>query len=86
MSGGSMLDQWAKHSDERFAIEEFLDWANNKYGIFLASWGDTDTGYPIERYDIQDRLDEYHGIDRRRLEEERRELLEIARRASEGAK
>lgn len=66
-----MLDKWAAHIAERRSIIEFWAWleTHNQNSTVL---GESD----IERL-----LDEYHGIDQKRLEVERRELLESLNRS-----
>lgn len=67
-----MLDQWAANIDDRRTIEEFLDWLDDKYP-------------ELERVDMhRDKLlDEFHSIDRKQLDKERRALLEQQREANQ---
>lgn len=63
-----MLHKWAKCINDRRTIEEFLDWLDCKYP-------------ELERTDMnRDKLlNEFHGIDAKQLEKERRALLESIR-------
>ena len=64
-----MLDKLSNNSADRQCIEEFIEWLAEKE---LPN---------VQLIDIHlsKRLDEYHGIDRKQLEEERRALLDHQR-------
>lgn len=66
----NMLNKWGDKLEERRYIEDFFDW--------LINLGDASL-YDIN---INKSLDEYHGIDRKQLEAERRQLLEECRKGN----
>lgn len=68
----SMLEKWADVINDRRTIEEFWDWLESQN---LAS---TD----ILDINIGKLLDDFHGIDQRQLERERRALLAQASMSS----
>lgn len=86
---GESLSELEKHSktfEQRRTIGEFLDWCNeNKIllGGYIKPFKDSDTERmaPILQ-NRQELLDKYFDIDPVRLEKERRELLEQARKQS----
>jgi hypothetical protein len=66
------------------AIGEFLDWAGYEKGVQLAQPDDrTGHMYPIPG-SWMDLLAEWAGIDRDKLEDEKRQMLETMRRANGG--
>lgn len=68
-TGRQMLNRWAATVDERRIVEDFIDWADAKYGAELHSYK---TG---ESLMLGKLLDAYHEIDQKQLEAERRALL-----------
>ncbi len=66
------LDHWAANVHDRTVIENFLDWCDVKR-LELHSYHTGETPSP------QLLLDEYHSIDRKRLERQRAALLESVR-------
>jgi hypothetical protein len=75
MSERDMLDLWAARLSERRTIEEFLEWLSSKHGVHLGEWVTDNRMFPIAA-NPQDLLNEYHEIDYKRLEAQRRALLE----------
>ena len=78
------LDQLASHAVEEAVLQEFLEWlSSHRYEI--AEWGqvnDNDLLFPLGgRQD--DLIYEYLGVDKAKLEAERRALL--AHQAEKGA-
>lgn len=72
-----MLSRWAEKLNDRTAIEEFLDWCEEQ-NIELRY----DRTEPV----VESRrtmLNRYHGIDERQLDDERRELIRVARNLGE---
>lgn len=66
--------------DQSQSQGEFIDWLSNK-GIFLARYyGNHDAG-PIHE-PVTSLLAEYHDIDTRKLEAEKRAMLDEIRRAN----
>lgn len=63
-----MLQIWADNLGERLAIESFWEWATKRF-------------QSLDYIDLPRALDEYHGINKARLEKERRALLEVERTA-----
>ena len=76
--GVSAVRLWAAKLDERKGIENFLDWVADhpEHAAVLTEAGDICA--PVAQL-----LDEYHGIDRLQLEDERRKLLEQQRELNE---
>lgn len=66
------LDKWAEISQERAAIEEFIDWAQ--------AAGRGNFRFALSRADL---LDQFYGINRKELEEARRAILEEAGRGKD---
>lgn len=67
----TMLDKLSDNMHDRHVIEEFLEWLQN-------DWLQSQEKYTNDRIidiHIPKVLDEYHGIDRKELERERRALL-----------
>lgn len=58
------LEKWAQMVDDRGVIEDFFEWLLDRY-----------TTTRICDIHVDKTLDEYHEIDRRKLDNERRELL-----------
>jgi hypothetical protein len=63
------LDHWAVNVEHRTIIENFLDWCDLKR-LELTSYHDGSNPR------VQELLDCYHNIDRKRLEAQRRALVE----------
>lgn len=61
---------------------EFLDWLSEQ-GINLATWGPHEHLYPINT-SIRDLLAQYHEIDQKVLEAEKRQMLDVLREATGG--
>lgn len=58
------------------SIADFLDWLNSEKGIFLASYGNGDSNWPIPVGIAKDRLlAEFFEIDLDAVESEKREML-----------
>ena len=82
------LDKLQKVKDKSQAIGEFFDWLKEEKGIFLAIDNGKIMGltglkkrYIIPYYgNFSSLLSEFFEIDERKIEEERREVLEFARR------
>jgi hypothetical protein len=72
-AGGEMLDKWAACREERMAVLEFWEWLTERDG---------DT--PLLEIDIDKAIEDFHGINPRQLEKERRALLERQRAANAG--
>lgn len=75
------VDRWAEVHERARAIHEFLDFLNEK-GISLCEVDSkTDMFYPVpkNRYDL---IYECYNINANKLEQERREILELARENS----
>lgn len=69
-----MVDRWGAFLSERQQIQNFWEWLLEKYGS---------NGARVSLYDIhmERELDEYHEIDQRQLDNERRQLIEHMRRS-----
>lgn len=67
---GNMLDTWGENLTERRIIEEFWEWLLSRHST------DGVITHDVKDVDISKELDLFHGICRKRLEDERRELLE----------
>jgi hypothetical protein len=66
------------------AQAEFIEWLEEEKDISLCTWDDDDegSGFRIRsRTPIQQLLAEYHHIDLKKLELEKRQMLEELRRA-----
>ena len=64
--------------DKSQAIGEFIDWLGEIKGIHLCKWvGENTLDYAGER--IEDLLAEHFGIDLKKVEQERRDMLEELR-------
>jgi hypothetical protein len=70
-AGGEMLEKWAACREERMAVLEFWEWLTERDG---------DT--PLLEIDIDKAIEDFHGINPRQLEKERRALLEQQRAAN----
>ena len=60
-----MLDKWAASIDERRAVLAFWEWLTEHSPLEV-----------LRDLHIENALDKYHGINRRVLESERRELVD----------
>jgi len=71
-----MMDRWAARLPDRTTILDFWDWLTKKHaGVKL--------GLYLDEIDIEKELNEYHEIDKRKLDDERRAALERQRQFSE---
>jgi len=70
-----MIDRWARNLDERRAIEGFIEWCRDQ-SVELSE--DDYRGWS-RAVNVGDLLDRFHEIDRRRLENERRAMLDETR-------
>lgn len=80
-------EKLSQHRQEWEAINAFVDWLGD-HEIFLASWSrfqGEDVGMPVGRSPAR-LFEDYLGIDQNELEQERRAILDEARRASEDQK
>ena len=68
-----MLDRWAACVGERRAIEEFIEFIEGK-GVLLDYHNSS-----AQARSLDSLLNEYHDIDAKRLDEQRRALLDSAR-------
>lgn len=76
-------EKLAKVKDKTQACGEFIEWLAGK-GIRLAAYSTESGGYhPISK-SIQDLLAEHFGIDRKKLEKEKDQMLDEIRRANAG--
>ena len=65
----NMVTLWALNLNERRTIEEFWEWMEEQLPCYTE----------IMDVKLGDLLDQYHGIDRGRLDAERRQLLDAQR-------
>lgn len=63
-----MLDKWAENINDRRRIADFWEWLEKR-----------DSEARVCQLDIERLLDNYHSIDQKQLEQERRALLESIR-------
>lgn len=68
------LEKLAAVSDQTQAAGEFIDWLQDEHGIFLAG----PDRYPVGR-SLDALLAEWQGIDRDKLEQEKRAIIAYAR-------
>jgi len=63
-------------------IVEFLEWLSSKKNLSLCEWKDgyTGQGYYSSHYQIEDLLAEFFEIDLKKVEEERRQIIEDLRK------
>ena len=81
MSAYPEHDKLTKIKDQSQAIGEFMDWLADD-GIFLAHY---EEGYNFPHHvhtPITDLLASFFGIDQKKLEEEKRQMLEGIRQAN----
>jgi len=64
MSNREMLDRWSMMFKDRITILNFWEWLESREDFA-----------DLNDVRIQDALDEYHEINQRQLDDERRELL-----------
>lgn len=67
-----MIDRWAQTLDSRSTIERFWEWMMGRF----------DGDARLNDLHIGKMLDEFHCINRTRLDEERRELLAASKRSA----
>lgn len=75
-------EKLAEIRDQSQSIGDFLDSLGTQ-GLVLGEWGEIDTGRPVffpTRRSIQSVLAVYFGIDERKLENEKRQMLESIRK------
>lgn len=75
-----MCDKWAANLEERRIIEEFWEWLVENKAHNPELWRH---GVPIVEIHIDKAMDEYHGIDQRELDKERRAILEEQRKLND---
>ena len=71
------LDKMSEFTDSSQIIGEFVDWMTGERGIVLAEYReDVEQDWPIPIcININELLAEYYGVDLKKVEEERRDIL-----------
>ena len=75
-TAGSELENWERVSERWMAVDEFLEWLCDVHGVCLA-WATAEPGTPLNAATL---FDEFFRVDRKKLDRERRELLELHRK------
>lgn len=75
-------DKLSAIRDQSQSIGQFLDWLLNEQGRYIASYDRRDEVLEADYRSIEDWLARYFDIDRDKLEEEKRDMLDKMRAAN----